>query len=103
MRKLIARVFDYSLDGLVATEGTDFFQFCRDLPDDLAEDAIASEFYAGADMHIMGRAAYQSSLHSPRTQLTVSHVLQRARHLHRHQVPSRPPDRRRGLAVVESA
>ena len=60
MRKLIARVFDYSLDGLIATEGTEFFQFCRDLPDDPAEDASGSEFYAGADMHIMGRVAYQS-------------------------------------------
>jgi len=60
MRKLIARVFDYSLDGLIATEGTEFFQFCRDLLDDPAEDARGSEFYAGADMHIMGRAAYQS-------------------------------------------
>jgi dihydrofolate reductase len=53
-------VFDYSLDGVIATEGTEFFQFCRGLPDDPAEDARGSEFYAGADMHIMGRAAYQS-------------------------------------------
>ena len=60
MRKLIARVFDYSLDGVIATEGTGFFQFCRDLPGDPAEDARGSEFYAGADMHIMGRVAYQS-------------------------------------------
>ena len=60
MRKLIARVFDYSLDGLIATEGTEFFQFCRDLPDDPAEDASGREFYASADVHIMGRAAYQS-------------------------------------------
>jgi dihydrofolate reductase len=60
MRKLTARVFDYSLDGLIATEGTEFFEFCRDLPDDPAEDARGSEFYAGADLHIMGRAAYQS-------------------------------------------
>jgi hypothetical protein len=37
MRKLIARVFDYSLDGLVADEGTEYFQFCRDLPDDSAQ------------------------------------------------------------------
>jgi dihydrofolate reductase len=60
MRKLVARVFDYSLDGVIATEGTEFFQFCRDIPDDPAEDARGTEFYAGADMHIMGRAAYQS-------------------------------------------
>jgi dihydrofolate reductase len=60
MRKLIARVFDYSLDGLIATEDTEFYQFCRDLPDDPAEEARGREFYAGADLHIMGRAAYQS-------------------------------------------
>ena len=30
MRKLIARIFDYSLDGLVPKEDT---EFCRDLPD----------------------------------------------------------------------
>jgi dihydrofolate reductase len=60
MRKLVARVFDYSLDGLIATEDTEFFRFCRDLPDDPAEDASGREFYAGADMHIMGRVAYQS-------------------------------------------
>ena len=60
MRKLIARVFDYSLDGMIATEDTEFFQFCRDMPDDPAEEALGRDFYAGADLHIMGRAAYQS-------------------------------------------
>jgi len=60
MRTLIARVFDYSLDGMIAIEDTEFYQFCRDLPDDPAEDAAGSEFYAGADLHIMGRVAYQS-------------------------------------------
>lgn len=30
MRTLIARIFDYSLDGLVPKEDT---EFCRDLPD----------------------------------------------------------------------
>jgi hypothetical protein len=29
MRKLVARVFDYFVDGLIATEGTEFFQLCR--------------------------------------------------------------------------
>lgn len=60
MRKLIARVFDYSLDGRIATEDTEFFQFCRDLPEDPAENARGCEFYAGADLNIMGRVAYQS-------------------------------------------
>ena len=59
MRKVIARVFDYSLDGVIATEGTEFYQFCRDLPDDPTEDARGVEFYAGADLHIMGRIVYQ--------------------------------------------
>jgi dihydrofolate reductase len=59
MRKLIARVFDYSLDGVIATEGTEFFQFCRDMPDDPAEDASGYEFYANADLHIMGRVVYE--------------------------------------------
>jgi dihydrofolate reductase len=60
MRRLVARVFDYSLDGLIAPEGTEFFRFCRDLPDDPAEEASGSEFYAGAELHIMGRVVYQS-------------------------------------------
>jgi dihydrofolate reductase len=60
MRKLVARVFDYSLDGVIATEDTKFFQFCRGLPDDPAEEARGAEFYAGADLHIMGRVTYQS-------------------------------------------
>jgi dihydrofolate reductase len=59
MRRLIARVFDYSLDGVIASEGTEFFEFCRDLPDDPAQIAATSEFYAGADMQIMGRVHYQ--------------------------------------------
>jgi dihydrofolate reductase len=59
MRKLIAQVFDYSLDGLIATQGTEFFQCCRDLPDDPTETARLQEFFAGADMQIMGRVHYQ--------------------------------------------
>ena len=46
--------------GLIATEDTEFFQFCRDLPDDPAEEARGRTFYADADLRIMGRAAYQS-------------------------------------------
>jgi dihydrofolate reductase len=59
MRKLIARVVDYSVDGLTAEEGSEYFQFCRDLPDDPAALARTSEFYQHADMHIMGRALYE--------------------------------------------
>jgi hypothetical protein len=33
MRKLIATVFNYSLDGLLADEGTDFWTFCFGIPE----------------------------------------------------------------------
>ena len=58
MRKLIARVFDYSLDGLVADEGTEYFQFCRDLPDDEGQLDRTRNLYERAYAHIMGRAVY---------------------------------------------
>jgi dihydrofolate reductase len=61
MRAVIARVFDYSLDGIIATEGTDFFDFCRDLPDDEAQVNRTRDFYDKADVHIMGRKQYQNA------------------------------------------
>ena len=61
MRTLIARIFDYSLDGVVATEGTSFFDFCRDLPDDEADLDRTRAFYENADLHIMGRKQYQNA------------------------------------------
>lgn len=33
MRKLIALVFNYSLNGLLAAEGTEYWDFCFDLLD----------------------------------------------------------------------
>jgi dihydrofolate reductase len=59
MRRVVARIFDCSLDGVIAEEGTEFFQYCRDLPDDPAENARTLSFYQNADLHIMGRNAYQ--------------------------------------------
>jgi dihydrofolate reductase len=61
VRTLIARIFDYSLDGVVATEGTSFFDFCRDLPDDEADLDRTRAFYENADLHIMGRKQYQNA------------------------------------------
>jgi len=37
MRKLIAWVLMYSLDGLLADEGTEYWQFCFGLPVDPAD------------------------------------------------------------------
>ena len=61
MRTVIARIFDYSLDGFLAEEGTSFFDFCRDLPDDPAQEDRTRAFYEDADVHIMGRKQYQGA------------------------------------------
>jgi dihydrofolate reductase len=58
MRTVIARIFDYSIDGVIATEDTPFFDFCRELPDDTAMEERNQALYADADLHIMGRSAY---------------------------------------------
>ena len=61
MRKLIATVFNYSLDGLLADEGTEFWKFCFDLPENREPDDPAQlDFLQGAYAHIMGRSAYES-------------------------------------------
>jgi len=61
MRTGIARIFDDSLDGLVALEGTSFFDFCRDLPDDPMQIAHERDFLANADVNIMGRKHSQDA------------------------------------------
>lgn len=61
MRKLIATVFNYSLDGLLADEGTPFWDFCFSRPENNhPDDAAQREFLAGAHAHVFGRAAYES-------------------------------------------
>jgi dihydrofolate reductase len=60
MRKLIATVFNYSLDGLLADEGTDFWEFCFSLPENNEPDDPAQlDFLRSAFAHIMGRTAYE--------------------------------------------
>jgi len=60
MRRLIATVFNYSLDGLLADEGTDFWNFCFDLPENREPDDPAQlDFLQNAYAHIMGRTAYE--------------------------------------------
>src|SRR5947207_11900382 len=60
MRKLIACVFFYSLDGLLADEGTEYWRFCFGLPDDPADTVQELDRYRSADAHIMGRVAYEA-------------------------------------------
>jgi len=61
MRKLIATVLNYSLDGLLADEGTEFWKFCFDLPENREPDDPAQlNFLQSACAHIMGRTAYEA-------------------------------------------
>ena len=61
VRQLIATVFNYSLDGLLADEGTDFWRFCFSLPEnDEPDDPAQLDFLRGAYAHLMGRTAYES-------------------------------------------
>ena len=61
MRTLIATVFNYSLDGLLADQDTDFWEFCFSLPENREpNDPAQLEFLRNADAHIFGRSAYES-------------------------------------------
>ena len=71
MRRLIATVFNYSLDGLLADEGTDFWEFCFSLPENREPDDPAHlDFLQSADAHIMGRTAYEAIARSMTTTAT---------------------------------
>jgi dihydrofolate reductase len=60
MRKLIATVFNYSLDGLLADQDTEFWTFCFDLPENREPDDPAQlDFLRSAYAHVMGRTAYE--------------------------------------------
>ena len=60
MRRLIATVFNYSLDGLLADEGTEFWDFCFSLPENREPDHRPQlEFLQSAYAHVFGRTAYE--------------------------------------------
>ncbi len=60
MRKPIATVFNYSLDGLIADEGTEFWDFCFSLPENnQPDDSAQLDFLQSAHAHIFGRTAYE--------------------------------------------
>jgi dihydrofolate reductase len=59
MRKLIACAFFLSLNGLLADKGTEYGQFAFGLPDDPADVEQSLDRYRSADVHIMGRTAYE--------------------------------------------
>jgi dihydrofolate reductase len=54
-------VFNYSLDGLLADEGTEFWDFCFSQPENREPDDSAQlDFLRSAYAHIMGRTAYEA-------------------------------------------
>jgi dihydrofolate reductase len=61
MRKLIALVFNYSLNGLLAAEGTEYWDFCFDLLDQQGgpDDDQTLGLLQNAHAHLMGRTAYE--------------------------------------------
>jgi dihydrofolate reductase len=63
MRKLTALVFSYSLNRLLADEGTEYYKFCFDLLDEAggpSQDEQSLDFLQSAYAHIMGRTAYEA-------------------------------------------
>ena len=71
MRKLIATIFNYSLDGLLADEGTEFWKFCFDQPGNRQPDDPAQlDFLRSAYAHVMGRTAYLAIARSMTTTAT---------------------------------
>ena len=61
MRTLIATIFNYSLDGLLADPDTDFWDFCFSLPENNEPDDPAHlDFLQSAYAHVMGRTAYEA-------------------------------------------
>lgn len=62
MRDVIALVFNYSLNGLLADPDTDFWDFAFELLDEHGgpdQDDATLELLRGASAHVMGRVAYE--------------------------------------------
>ncbi len=47
MRKLIATVFNYSLDGLMADQGTEFWKFCFTCPRTISPTTRRNSTFSG--------------------------------------------------------
>ncbi len=68
--KLIAWAFMYSLDGLLAADGTEYWDYCFGLPVDPADLKQKIGAYQSAYAHIMGRTAYEAISRSMTTTAT---------------------------------
>lgn len=59
MRPVVLQVVDYSLDGIMGEEDTEFFTYCRALPDDPDDVAWLVASLESAGVHVVGRATYE--------------------------------------------
>lgn len=59
MRPVVLQVFDFSLDGIIGEEGTEFYEFCRAVPEDPAYNAWLISSLELAGVHVMGRVTYE--------------------------------------------
>jgi len=59
MRTIALHVFDYSLDGIIGAEGTEFYDFCRAIPDDAASEQWLCDYLGRAEVHIVGRVTFE--------------------------------------------
>lgn len=59
MRPVVVQVYDYSLDGIIGEEGTEFFDYCRAVPDDPEDEAWTAACLARAGTHLVGRVTYE--------------------------------------------
>jgi dihydrofolate reductase len=79
MRPVVLQVFDLSIDGVIGAEGTEFFDFCRAIPDDPAHAAWLVSSLERAGVHIMGRVTYEGmAQYFPTATGGIADVLNRA-------------------------
>jgi dihydrofolate reductase len=60
MGDVLVWVFLHSLDGLLADQGTEYWDYAFGLPDDPAMLDQKLEVYRRAEAHVMGRVSYES-------------------------------------------
>jgi len=79
MRPVILQVFDFSLDGIIGEENTEFSEFCRAVPDDPAYEAWLVGSLERAGVHIMGRVTYEGmAQHFPTANDAIADVMNRS-------------------------
>ena len=59
MWPVVLQVFDYSLDGIIGEEDTEFYEFCRAVPEDPAYEAWLASSLERAGVHVVGRVTYE--------------------------------------------